>query len=57
MTSLATGSLTIPKQKIAPWLGAISNGSAVAHAVRPDPDDLRRGRVLDLQHRRGRVRR
>jgi capsid protein len=30
VTSLATGSLTIPKQKIAPWLGAISNGSAVA---------------------------
>ena len=30
MTSLATGSLTIPKQKIAPWLGAIQNGSAVA---------------------------
>jgi len=30
MTSLATGSLTIPKQKIAPWLGAINNGSCVA---------------------------
>jgi hypothetical protein len=30
MTSLATGSLSIPKQKIAPWLGAIQNGSAVA---------------------------
>ena len=30
MTSLATGSLTIPKQKIAPWLGAIQNGSCVA---------------------------
>lgn len=30
MTAFATGSLTIPKQKIAPWLGAISNGSAVA---------------------------
>lgn len=30
MTSLATGSLTIPKQKLAPWLGAIKNGSAVA---------------------------
>ena len=30
MTSLATGSLTIPKQKITPWLGAIQNGSAVA---------------------------
>ncbi|HJY35565.1 MAG TPA: phage major capsid protein [Vicinamibacterales bacterium] len=30
MTSLATGSLSIPKQKIAPWLGAISNGSCVA---------------------------
>lgn len=30
MATLATGSLTIPKQKIAPWLGAISNGSCVA---------------------------
>ena len=30
MTSLATGSLTIPKQKLAPWLGGIKNGSAVA---------------------------
>ena len=30
MTSLATGSLSIPKQKITPWLGAIQNGSAVA---------------------------
>jgi hypothetical protein len=30
MTSLATGSLSIPKQKITPWLGAISNGSCVA---------------------------
>lgn len=30
MVALATGSLSIPKQKIAPWLGAISNGSAVA---------------------------
>jgi hypothetical protein len=30
MVSLATGSLSIPKQKLAPWLGAIQNGSAVA---------------------------
>lgn len=30
MTSLATGSLTIPKQKLDPWLGKIQNGSAVA---------------------------
>ena len=30
MVALATGSLTIPKQKLAPWLGAIRNGSAVA---------------------------
>lgn len=30
MTSLATGSLSIPKQKIAPWLGKIQNGSCVA---------------------------
>jgi hypothetical protein len=30
MVALATGSLSIPKQKIAPWLGAIRNGSCVA---------------------------
>ena len=30
MASLATGSLSIPKQKITPWLGAIQNGSCVA---------------------------
>lgn len=30
MVALATGSLSIPKQKIAPWLGAIQNGSCVA---------------------------
>ncbi|KQP83748.1 phage major capsid protein [Aeromicrobium sp. Leaf291] len=30
MATLATGSLSIPKQKIAPWLGKIQNGSAVA---------------------------
>ena len=30
MVALATGSLNIPKQKLAPWLGAIQNGSAVA---------------------------
>lgn len=30
MTALATGSLTIPKQKLDPWLGKIKNGSAVA---------------------------
>ena len=30
MAALATGSLSIPKQKIAPWLGKIQNGSAVA---------------------------
>lgn len=30
MTSFATGSLTIPKQKLDPWLGKVSNGSAVA---------------------------
>jgi hypothetical protein len=30
MTALATGSLSIPKQKITPWLGAIANGSCVA---------------------------
>ena len=30
MAVLQTGSLTIPKQKLDPWLGAIRNGSAVA---------------------------
>lgn len=30
MVALATGSLSIPKQKIDPWLGAIQNGSCVA---------------------------
>ena len=30
MATFATGSLTIPKQKLDPWLGKIQNGSAVA---------------------------
>lgn len=30
MAALATGSLSIPKQKLDPWLGKIQNGSAVA---------------------------
>ncbi|MAE64150.1 MAG: major capsid protein [Phycisphaeraceae bacterium] len=30
MVSLATGSLSIPKQKLEPWLGKIGNGSCVA---------------------------
>ena len=30
MATLATGSLSIPKQKIDPWLGKIQNGSCVA---------------------------
>lgn len=30
MVSLATGSLTIPKQKFDPWMGKIRNGSCVA---------------------------
>ncbi len=30
MASLATGSLSIPKQKLDPWLGKVTNGSAVA---------------------------
>lgn len=30
MVALATGSLSIPKQKLTPWLGKISNGSCVA---------------------------
>ena len=37
MTSLATGSLTIPKQKLDPWLGKIKNGSAVATLSTPTP--------------------
>jgi hypothetical protein len=37
MTAFATGSLTIPKQKIAPWLGKIKNGSAVATLSTPTP--------------------
>lgn len=30
MVALATGSLTIPRQQLEPWLGKVSNGSAVA---------------------------
>jgi len=30
MVAFATGSLTIPKQKLDPWLGAVKGGSAVA---------------------------
>ena len=30
MATFATGSLTIPKQKLSPWLGKIGNGSCVA---------------------------
>lgn len=30
MATFATGSLTIPKQKLDPWLGKVQNGSAVA---------------------------
>jgi hypothetical protein len=37
MTAFATGSLTIPKQKIAPWLSKIKNGSAVATLSTPTP--------------------
>lgn len=37
MTALATGSLAIPKQKIAPWLGKIQNGSVVATLSTPTP--------------------
>jgi len=37
MAVFATGSLTIPKQKIAPWLGKIKNGSAVATLSTPMP--------------------
>ena len=37
MTSLATGSLSIPKQMIDPWLGKIKGGSCVASLSRPTP--------------------
>lgn len=37
MVSLATSSLTIPKQKITPWLGAIKYGSAVASLSNQTP--------------------
>lgn len=37
MASFATGSLTIPKQKIAPFLGKIRNGSAIAALSTPTP--------------------
>ncbi len=37
MATLATGSLSIPKQKIDPWLGKIKNGSAVAALSTPTP--------------------
>jgi len=37
MASFATGSLSIPKQKIDPWLGKIKNGSAVATLSTPTP--------------------
>jgi len=37
MVALATGSLSIPKQKIDPWLGAIKSGSAVAELSAQTP--------------------
>jgi hypothetical protein len=37
MAVLATSSLSIPKQKIDPWLGKIKNGSAVASLSTPTP--------------------
>ena len=37
MAVLQTGSLTIPKQKLDPWLGKIKNGSAVATLSTPIP--------------------
>ena len=37
MATFATGSLTIPKQKLAPWLGAIKSGSAVAELSAQTP--------------------
>lgn len=37
MATFATGSLTIPKQKLTPWLGKIQNGSVVATLSTPTP--------------------
>ncbi|WP_269304914.1 phage major capsid family protein [Aeromicrobium sp. HA] len=37
MASFATGSLSIPKQKLEPWLGKIKSGSAVAELSTPTP--------------------
>lgn len=37
MASFATGSLSIPKQKLSPWLGKIGNGSAVAQLSAQTP--------------------
>ena len=37
MAVLQTGSLTIPKQRLEPWLGKIKNGSAVATLSNPTP--------------------
>jgi len=37
MATLATGSLSIPKQKIAPWLGKIQSGSCVANLSAQTP--------------------
>ena len=37
MATLTTGSLTIPKQKLDPWLGKIKYGSAVATLSTPTP--------------------
>jgi hypothetical protein len=37
MAVLQTGSLTIPKQKLDPWMGKIKNGSAVAALSTPEP--------------------
>ncbi len=37
MTAFSTGSLTIPKQKIEPWLGKVKGGSVVAALSTPTP--------------------
>lgn len=37
MATFATGSLTIPKQKLEPWVGKIRNGSVVATLSTPTP--------------------
>lgn len=43
MTALATGSLSIPKQKLTPWLGKIKSGSTVAQLSDQTPQSFGEG--------------